>query len=137
MSSPVESATALDERYGRTPRTARRTRTIVIGTAAAFVAVFTAWLVWGGLLGAPAQLDVRDTGYTIIDDQNVEVRFAVTSEPNTPIRCAIQSLNSSFGVIGWRIVELPVSEQRNRSFTEQVRTTEPAVTGLVYRCWLT
>ncbi|MGV8970385.1 MAG: DUF4307 domain-containing protein [Microbacteriaceae bacterium] len=137
MSSPIVPPSALDERYGRTPRTANRTRAIFIATAAAFVVVFAAWLVWGGLLGAPAQLQVQDTGYTIVDEQLVEVRFSVTAEPNTPISCAVQALNSSFGIIGWRLVDLPVTEQRTRSFSEEVRTTEQAVTGLVYRCWLT
>jgi hypothetical protein len=137
VSSPVVPPASLDERYGRTPRSATRTRALFIATAAAFVVVFAAWLVWGGLLGAPAQLDVQDTGYTIVDDQRVDVRFAVTSEPNTPISCAVQSLNSTFGVIGWRIVALPLSEDRTRTFVEQVRTSEPAVTGLIYRCWLT
>jgi len=129
--------TALDERYGRTPRSATRTRALFIATAAAFAVVFAAWLVWGGLLGAPAQLETRDTGYTIVNDQLVEVRFSVTSEPNTPISCAVNALNESFGIIGWKIVQLPVTEQRTRAFIEEVRTTEPAVTGLIYRCWLT
>jgi hypothetical protein len=135
--SPTVQPTALDERYGRTPRSATRTRALFIATAAAFAVVFAAWLVWGGLLGAPAQLETRDTGYTIVNDQLVEVRFSVTSEPNTPISCAVNALNESFGIIGWKIVQLPVTEQRTRAFIEEVRTTEPAVTGLIYRCWLT
>lgn len=137
MPSPTVQPTALDERYGRTPRSATRTRALFIATAAAFAVVFAAWLVWGGLLGAPAQLETRDTGYTIVNDQLVEVRFSVTSEPNTPISCAVNALNESFGIIGWKIVQLPVTEQRTRAFIEEVRTTEPAVTGLIYRCWLT
>lgn len=137
MPSPIVQPTALDERYGRTPRSATRTRALFIAVAGAFVVVFAAWLVWGGLLGAPAQLESRDTGYTIVGDQLVDVRFSVTAEPNTPISCAVHALNSSFGIIGWRIVELPVSEQRTRAFSEEVRTTELAVTGLIYRCWLT
>lgn len=128
---------ALDARYGRTPHEASRTRLISWGTAAAFVVVFAAWLVWGGLLGAPAELEAKDVGHTIIDDRHVDVRFELTTNPGTPITCALQALNESFGIVGWRIIELAPSEQRTRSITESVRTSELAVTGLIYRCWLT
>ena len=131
------AAPDLDARYGRSPSSAARTRWVAWGAAAAFVVVFVAWLVWGGLLGAPAQLDVRDTGHTIVDERIVEVTFAVTAEPNTPLRCAIHAMNDSFSVVGWKIIDLPVSEQRNREFTDSVRTSELASTGLIYRCWLT
>ncbi|MGV8885479.1 MAG: DUF4307 domain-containing protein [Microbacteriaceae bacterium] len=126
----------LNARYGRSPRSNARTRWISWGAAAAFVVVFVAWLVWGGLLGAPAQLEVRDTGHTVVDDGLVQVSFAVTSEPNTAISCAVEAMNDSFSIVGWKLIDLPVSEQRNRSFSETLRTTELASTGLIYHCWL-
>lgn len=127
----------LDARYGRTPSAARRTRWVVIAGAVAFAIVFAAWLVWGGLGGAPAQFQARDTGHEILDDRAVSVRWQFTVEPGTPARCAVQALNSSFGIVGWKVVEVPASERLTRAFTETVLTTEPAVTGLIYRCWLT
>jgi len=130
------AAPDLDARYGRSPASAARTRWISWGAAAAFVVVFVAWLVWGGLLGAPAQLEVRDTGHTIVDERLVEVSFAVTAEPNVPVSCVIHAMNDSFTTVGWKVIDLPVSEQRNREFTDSVRTTELASTGLIYRCWL-
>ncbi|MCU1439075.1 MAG: hypothetical protein JWP85_72 [Rhodoglobus sp.] len=127
----------LDARYGRTPSAARRTRWVVAASGVAFVAVFAAWLVWGGLLEAPAQFEARDTGYTIESDAQVTVTWEFSVQPGTSARCAVQALNSTFGIVGWRIVDLPPSEQRTRSFSETLRTTEHAVTGLIYRCWLT
>ena len=127
----------LDARYGRSPSSARRTRIISISAAAAFVAVFAAWLVWGGLLGAPAELEVKDVGHTIVDDSEVLVRFEVSADANENVSCAIQALNSSFSVVGWRIIDLGPTDKRTRSLTESVRTSELAVTGLIYRCWLT
>ena len=132
-----ETRVDLDARYGRTPAAKNRTRLVVIVSALAFVVVFVAWLVWGGLLGAPAQLEVRDTGHTIVDERLVEVSFAVTAEPNVPVSCAIQAMNDSFTIVGWKVIELPLSEQRTRSLSDSVRTTELASTGLIYRCWLT
>jgi hypothetical protein len=127
----------LDARYGRTPASRRRTRLTVIASALAFVAVFTAWLVWGGLLGSPAQFEAKDTGHSIESDSLTSVRWNFTVEPGTAARCAVQALNSTFAIVGWKIVDLPAAEARTREFTETLITTEQAVTGLIYRCWLT
>lgn len=129
--------TDLDARYGRTRSSKRRTRWIVIGAGAAFVVVFALWLVWGGLLGTPAQLEANDTGHTIVSDREVSVSWEFTVPPGTPAKCAVQALNSSFGIVGWKIVDVPASDRRTRDLTETVLTTEPAVSGLIYRCWLT
>lgn len=127
----------LDARYGRTPGSARRTRWIVGITAGAFVVVFGAWLVWGGLLGAPAELEVEDTGHSVVSDSLVQVRYQLTVEPGASVDCAVQALNSTFGIVGWKLITVAPSETRTRSLVEEVRTTELSVTGLIYRCWLT
>lgn len=140
-SDPTEgaaaSAAALAARYGRTPGSSRRTRWIAVASAAAFVAVFTAWVVWGGLLEAPAQFEAKDTGHEIVSDSEVSVTWTFTADPGTRAQCAVHALNSTFAIVGWVVVDLPGSEQRTRTLTETVRTTELAVTGLIYRCWLT
>lgn len=127
----------LDARYGRSPRTRRRTRWIAIGAAVAFAAAFAAWLWWGGLLGAPAALQSRDVGHEIIAPDLVSVTWQLTTEPGASTACAVQALNEAFGIVGWRVVELPPADEPTRTFTVEVRTAEPAVTGLIYRCWLT
>ena len=127
----------LDARYGRNPRNTRRNRIIGLATAGAFAIVFGAWLLWAGLLQTPAQLEVRDTGFLILDDRAISVRWEVSTDTGNEVSCAVQALNSSFGIVGWSIVEVPASNQRTRVLTEPLRTSELAVTGLIYRCWLT
>ena len=127
----------LDARYGRTASSTRRTRVVVIASALAFTVVFVLWLVWGGLLGAPAQFQAVDTAHRLVDDKTVDVTWQFTVEPGTDARCAVQALNQSFAIVGWKIVDVPASTVRTRDLTERVLTTEPAVTGLIYRCWLT
>lgn len=129
--------TDLDARYGRTAASSRKTRWVVGVSAAAFVAVFAAWLVWGGLLEAPAQFEAQDTGHDILSESEVAVRWEFSAPPGTTALCAIQALNSTFGIVGWRVIEIDASTDRTRTFVETVRTTELAVTGLIYRCWLT
>ena len=70
-------------------------------------------------------------------DTSVDIRFEVTTDPGQPVSCALQALNEQFAIVGWKVIDLPPGDDRTRSFVENVRVTEPAVTGLIYRCWLT
>jgi len=126
----------LDERYGRTAGAERRTRRLMTIAGVIFAAVFTAWVVWGGLSGTNAELETRDLGYANITDTSIDVRWEISAAPGTDVSCAIQALNESFGIVGWRIFDLPPSTQRTRVFVETLRTAERPVTGLPYRCWL-
>ena len=138
MSPTVQDTAAeLDRRYGRTRGNARRTRLILVSSAAAFAVVLVAWLVWGGLLSANSDIEAVDTGHTIVDDTLVQVRYQLTVEPGSPVSCAFQAQNSTFAIVGWNIVDVPPSERRTRTLGAEIRTTELAVTGLIYRCWLT
>ena len=126
----------LDERYGRTAGAEKRTRRLTIIVGAVFAIVFTAWVVWGGLSGTNAELETRDLGFANVSDTSIEVRWEVSVTPGTEVSCAIQALNESFGIVGWRIIDLPASTERTRVFIEALRTAERPVTGLPYECWL-
>jgi hypothetical protein len=128
---------AVAERYGRTPTDRRRRFRLGVIAAAAVLAVVVAWVIWVGLFSPSANLETRDTGYAIRADSTVDIRFEVTTDPGTAVSCALQALNEQFAIVGWKIVELPPGDDRTRAFVENIRVTEPAVTGLIYRCWLT
>lgn len=127
--------TDLDARYGRRPRA---TRMVVVWVCAAvLVAAALAWFVWAKPLGTTAQPAWRDTGYVILEPSSeIAAEWELTVDPGTAVNCAIYAMNQAFAVVGWRIIEIPASERRIRQFSEPIRTTEPPVTGLVYRCWL-
>ncbi len=135
---------ALAERYGRTGTDRRRRLVLGIAAASGVLLAVVAWVVWVGLFSPSASLEARDTGYSgpgggalTSDDASVDIRFEVTTDPGTPVSCALQALNEQFAIVGWKVVELAPAESRTRSLVENVRVTEPAVTGLIYRCWLT
>lgn len=129
--------TAVAERYGRTPAERRRRATLALVAGAGVLVAVIAWVVWVGLFSPTASLETRDTGYAIRGDSTVDVRFEVTTDPGQPVSCALQALNEQFAIVGWKVVDLPPGNDRTRAFVENVRVTEPAVTGLIYRCWLT
>jgi len=126
----------LDERYGRTPSDDQRSRRILIAGAVVLALVLTGWIVWGGLSGTNASLETRDLGYSGATETSLTVQWEVSVPPGTEVRCALQALNSSFGIVGWSIVDIPASTERTRVFAQELRTAEPPVTGLPYRCWL-
>lgn len=127
----------LANRYGRAPGAQHRRRRWIIVASAAFVGLFALWLILINNVGASGDINATDTAYSIIDDHHVNVSFDVTSAKVEPIACALQALNKSFAVVGWKVVEIPASKERTRSFTETVRTTQKSTTGLISRCWLT
>ena len=132
---PAASA-ALDARYGRTPNRRLWNRRGILTVAAAFVVVFGVWVVWGGFDGSASTLDVVDSAHTIVDDHTVSVTWQLTVTPGTAVRCAVQAQNEAHGIVGWKQLDIPASTLRSRSLTTTVNTTEQAVTGLIYRCWL-
>ncbi len=132
----TETQNRLDERYGRTARSAKTNRTIGVLAGIGFATVLGAWLWWGGVLETPSQLQYRDIAHTIVDDTEVSVTYEITSAPGTEVSCAVHALNASYGIVGWRIVDIPAGERWTRVFDTTLRTSEPAVTGLLYECWL-
>ena len=132
-----DASDGLNARYGRTRTRRRRDKWWIGAVAVAFVAVFTAWVIWGGFDGTGGNLLETDTAYTIVDAQHTRVSFTVDVDPGRTVACAVQAQNEDFSTVGWKIVEFPASTQRVRAFTETVRTTSKPVTGLVDQCWLT
>jgi hypothetical protein len=131
------STDPIEARYGRSPARQRRGRVLAIVAAAGVALVVVSWVVWVGLLGPSASLGSRDLGYQLIGDDAVEVRYEVTADAGTEVSCALQALNDTFAIVGWKVVPIPASDEGTRQFRETLRTSEPAVTGLIYRCWLT
>lgn len=124
----------LDERYGRAQSALRRrVRWIVVGVVAAVIVVVAS------ILTITSTLDtVRADGVSmeVIDEKSVIVGFEVSGPTGREIACAIEALDAEFGVVGWRVVVLPESDQHTRAFREQVPTLALATTGLVNSCWV-
>jgi len=132
----TNTTTLLAERYGQTPGAKRVNKSIGIISAVVFSAILGLWLWWGGVLETPAQLNTRELGYVVLSEKDIAVKFEVTTPPGTTVGCAVQALNSTFGIVGWKIITIPPSESWTRTFQESLRTSEPAVTGLLYECWV-
>ncbi|MHB1234765.1 MAG: DUF4307 domain-containing protein [Microbacteriaceae bacterium] len=127
----------LDLRYGRTRGKRRRDRWIAWTVAAACVAGFSGWTIWVGLGSANSSLSATDIGFHVLDRYQVRVTYTVSMPPGTTARCALQAQNADHAIVGWKIVPVPASTGWNQSVSQLVKTSELAVTGLIYRCWVT
>jgi hypothetical protein len=127
----------LAARYGQTRAHGRRNRFIALVTAAVFAVVLVGWVVWAGLDNSGAQLEAKDTGHTVIDEHSVSIDFLLTVPVGSTASCALQAQSAKFAIVGWKVVDIPASDKATRGITEQLRTAEQSVTGLIYRCWLT
>ena len=132
--SHVTSPT-IEERYGRTS-TPQRRRGYLIALIAAIVVLAIAWFVWANPIGVGPRAVARDTGFTMQDD-HVTVTFDLSITPGSTGACAVQALDKSFAVVGWKVVTYEASAEQTRSEEVTLRVTSPAVTGLVSSCWLT
>jgi hypothetical protein len=129
---------ALAARYGRTRTRRTRDRLLLIGGAIAFAVVLIAWIVWAGLDGQKPSVEATDTGHRLLNEQRaVEVTWTLSVPPGNETACIVQAFDEDFTIVGWRVVEIPASDQHLRSFTETVRVAREANTGLISRCWLT
>ena len=129
-------ADLLASRYGTTPRSRTRQRLLAYTGAAGVTVVLIAWLAWAGLAQPTAQFETRDLGYELVSEREVVVKFELSAPPGTELACAVQALNASYGIVGWQVLEIPASDERTRVFNQPVRTSEQAVTGLLYECWV-
>lgn len=67
--------------------------------------------------------------------REMSITWNVSVQPGTDVACALQVLNEQFQVVGWKVVDIPASNEYTRQFTETVRTAMTPNTGLAYRCW--
>lgn len=78
----------------------------------------------------------QDIGYTQHDDLNLNVKFEVSAPPGTPVACAVEALNTIKATVGWKIVELPVTDQLTHTITTRLVTTNPATAATARECWV-
>jgi len=130
----MTTAAELDARYGRTVTPARRrVRWIVVGIVAVALVAVLSWVVVTNTMD-----DVRadDVAMQVVDERTVELAFQVSGPTGREIACALEALDEEFGIVGWRIVEIPASTDHTRVFRERIPTVAPATTGLVNSCWV-
>lgn len=125
---------SLDERYGTSRRRGIDRRFGWI-TAGILVIAGLGFLLFTGWQQA-STVEVRDLDYSVESDHGLTVRFEVTADPESRVACAVEALNTSKAVVGWKVVEIPRNDERSHTVTTALTTTNRATTGHAKTCWL-
>ncbi|WP_223626169.1 DUF4307 domain-containing protein [Microbacterium sp. EST19A] len=127
----MTTAEELDERYGRT-RT-RRTPWIIAGIVALLVVGAFGWMI---VAQSMSSVDADDLGFELVDEHTVDVRFQVSGVQGKDVVCVVEALDEEFGVVGWKVVEIPAGDSHTQAMSTVVPTVSAATTGLVNTCWV-
>jgi hypothetical protein len=91
---------------------------------------------WMTVAQSMASVDADDLGFTLVDEYSVEVSFQVTGVQGRDVVCALEALDEEFGVVGWKIVEIPAGDSHSQAKSVTIPTVAEATTGLVNTCWV-
>ena len=127
----MTTAQELDERYGRTRR--RRTPWIIAIIVAVIAIGAFAWTIASREMQS---VDVDDLGFDLVDSHSVDVRFQVTGVQGKDVTCIVEALDVEFGVVGWKLVDIPAGDSHTQALSTRVPTVADATTGLVNTCWV-
>ncbi|AZH77979.1 transcriptional regulator [Microbacterium sp. Y-01] len=127
----MTTARDLDARYGRTGP--RRLPWIIAGAVALLLVGAFSWMTVAQSMGS---VDADDLGFELVDEHSVNVSFQVTGVQGKDVVCAVEALDEEFGVVGWKIVEIPAGDSHSQARSVTVPTVAEATTGLVNTCWV-
>ncbi len=127
----MTTAQQLDDRYGRTRR--RKWPWIAAAAVAALVVAALGWSIVAQQMNA---VDSDDLGFDLVDEHSVDVRFQITGVQGKDVACVVEALDEEFGVVGWKVVEIPAGDAHSQALSVTVPTVAAATTGLVKSCWV-
>ncbi|OLT19186.1 hypothetical protein BJF86_01060 [Serinicoccus sp. CNJ-927] len=105
----------------------------VVGVLAVVVMSLMA-VIWG-LSATVGRVHWVDTGFEVVSDSRVDVRFDLRRDPSREAVCRLEAQATSHVVVGRTEVRVPAAQSSPSRHVESVTTASPAVTGYVEECW--
>ena len=116
----------------RTPtRTSKRTWWIV-GTIG--VLAMSAIAVWFGIASTAGKVHWVNTGFEVMSDEQVDVRFDLRRDPSRAVECDLHALDDKHARVGTGSVVVAPGEESPSRHIEPLRTVARATTGYVDSC---
>ena len=91
---------------------------------------------WIAIPSPSGEVTFKDVGFSITDAGHAVVDFQVTKDTDATVTCAVQALNDSYAVVGWKQVTVGPAEQATTGQRITLRTDSLGVTGGVNACWI-
>ncbi|HSF27054.1 MAG TPA: DUF4307 domain-containing protein [Actinomycetes bacterium] len=106
---------------------------LVMG-AALLAAIALGWFLWSAAYHAAPDATTRLIGYSVTGPDAVQVRYEVTRDPAEAVQCTLEAQDRFHDSVGRLTVDVPAGGEATVARADVVRTTAPAVTGLVLGC---
>ncbi|KAD3515500.1 DUF4307 domain-containing protein [Arthrobacter yangruifuii] len=106
---------------------------VAVSAAVVLGAVGVAWASFPSSTGTVTS---KDVGFTFPEDGLVAVDFQVDKSAGSTAACAVQALNESYAVVGWKTVVLGPEAPDSSTHQVVLRIDSPAVNGGVNTCWI-
>lgn len=81
-------------------------------------------------------VEAQTTRFSPISDTEASIQARVSVQPGYELACAFEAQNELKAVVGFKIVELPASEEQHQVVNLTMRTTQSADTVIVRECWI-
>lgn len=98
------------------------------------VAVMVALAIWFGVSATSGKVHWYNTGFEVVSEEQVDVRFDLRRDPTRAVECDLHALDDKHARVGTgSVVVAPGPESPSRHI-EPVRTVARATTGYVDSC---
>lgn len=114
------------------PTRASRRTWWIIGTIG--VAAMTAIAIWFGIAATSGKVHWVDTGFDVISDEQIDIRFDLRRDPSRAVVCDLHALDEHHGRVGTGQVTVPPADQSPSRHIKPLRTVARAVSGYVDTC---
>lgn len=104
-----------------------------IGLVAVLV-MSTLAVIWG-LAATRGRVHWVNTGFEVISEGQVDVRFDLRRDPDREVVCTLEAQADSHVVVGRTQVSVPPADSSPSRHVESVATASPAITGYLDQCW--
>lgn len=98
------------------------------------VSVMTAIAIWFGVASATGKVEWVNTGFDVVSNAEVNVRFDIYRDASRAVECTIEAQNENHFVVGRTSTVLEPSDTSPSRQIALIQTAGPAVTGYVDRC---
>ena len=125
----------LEQRYGR-----KRRRRFDRVFAWIIIALLGAGVVWsftaGGFNFADNDIDVESLGHKIINEREASLNVPIERAARSPPRARLKPSRNRMPRSGYKIIEIPASDDQTCTFTAELITVGEATT-ITAECWST
>lgn len=90
--------------------------------------------VWFGIASTAGKVHWVNTGFEVITDEQVDIRFDLRRDPSRAVVCDLHALDGHHARVGTGQVTVPPTEESPSRHIEPLRTVARAVSGYVDSC---